>query len=250
MAYVYKIHFRDSERIYIGSALDFKKRKGSHLSTLRNNKHRNIHLQRAYDKYGEDKMFFEIIEEGIDPEQLIAIEQSWIDNYSFEMLYNICPTAGNTYGREHTEDSKKLISENHADVSGENNPMFGTKGEKSPNYGKKRSEETRRKMSEALRGKESWCKGKKRPKHSERMTGEDNPFYGKEHSDETKEKLRKAQRERLLSKGGKKLSITIVREMRTRYNEEKITITALAKEYGISRNYATQILKGECWNDD
>jgi len=30
--------------------------------------------------------------------------------------------------RKHKEESKKLISENHVDVSGENNPMFKTKG--------------------------------------------------------------------------------------------------------------------------
>jgi len=250
MAYIYTIHFENRERLYIGSALDFHKRKSVHLSTLRNSKHRNTHLQRAFDKHGEEKMVIQIVQEGIEPEELIATEQRWIDKYDFKMLYNICPTAGNTYGRKHTEESRKRISENHADVSGENNPMFGTKGEKSPNHGKKRSEETKRKISEALKGRETWSKGKKRPKHSERMTGEGNSFYGKEHSAETKAKIREARRERLRSRGGKKLTYAIVKEMRMRYNEGNITVTALAKEYGLSRGHTTNILKGVCWNDE
>lgn len=40
------------------------------------------------------------------------------------------------YGKKHTEESRKKISENHADFSGENHPM----------YGKRHSEETREKM--------------------------------------------------------------------------------------------------------
>lgn len=44
-------------------------------------------------------------------------------------------------GRPRSEKTKKLVSENHADVSGDRNPM----------YGKKHSEETRRKISEAAK---------------------------------------------------------------------------------------------------
>ena len=78
-----------------------------------------------------------------------------------------------------TEETKKKMSDNHADFSGEKHPMFGkhhseeTKkkmsesrtGEKNPNFGKHFSEETRKKMSES-------------------RTGEKNPNFGKHFSDE------------------------------------------------------------------
>lgn len=40
-------------------------------------------------------------------------------------------------GRKHTEEGKKNISKNHADVSGEKNSQYGMTGEKSTLYGKK-----------------------------------------------------------------------------------------------------------------
>jgi hypothetical protein len=68
-------------------------------------------------------------------------------------------------GKLVSEDTKKRISENHACVSGENNPMYKKRhkiesiekmklnrrtqfGETNPFYGKKHSEETKRKISE------------------------------------------------------------------------------------------------------
>lgn len=46
-------------------------------------------------------------------------------------------------GRTMSEEVRKRMSENHADVSGENNPM----------YGRKHTEEERKKMSESIKGK-------------------------------------------------------------------------------------------------
>ena len=49
--------------------------------------------------------------------------------------------------------TKKKYSENHREQTGESNPMYGRTGEKSPRYGKQHTEETKRKMSEAKKGK-------------------------------------------------------------------------------------------------
>ena len=67
------------------------------------------------------------------------------------------------YGKKHSEETRKKMREHHADVSGENHPM----------YGKKHSEETRKKMRE----------------HHADVSGENNPFYGKKHSEETRKKM-------------------------------------------------------------
>ncbi len=54
----------------------------------------------------------------------------------------------NTYKR--TEATKKKMS---IAQTGKNGPMFGRTGEKHPNYGKHLSEETKKKISESLKGK-------------------------------------------------------------------------------------------------
>lgn len=71
------------------------------------------------------------------------------------------------YGKKHTEETKKLISEMASKRVGENNSF----------YGKTHSEESRKRISEGRKGK---------------CVGEENPFYGKTHTEETKEKMRKA----------------------------------------------------------
>ena len=53
-------------------------------------------------------------------------------------------------GRKHTEEHKRKISEA---TKGKNNPNYGKFGEKHPYYGKKRSEEHKRKISDAMKGK-------------------------------------------------------------------------------------------------
>ena len=59
-------------------------------------------------------------------------------------------------GKTLSEETKRKISENHRDVSGENNPNYGLH-EEHPFYGKQHSEETKEKQSKARIGK--YCKG-------------------------------------------------------------------------------------------
>ena len=65
---------------YIGSTLNFRIRLRRHYYTLRNNKHHNIHLQHAYNKYGINCFVFKILEtcEPIQ-ETLMIIEQKYLD---------------------------------------------------------------------------------------------------------------------------------------------------------------------------
>ena len=229
---IYKIEIEGCDRFYIGSAVRFGKRKAHHLSQLRSNNHRNIHLQRIYNKFGEDKLSFSIIEQTDSSETLLEAEQKWIDSYDFSLLINICPTAGNTLGRFHSEETKNKISENHHDVSGKNNPMFGKRGKLSPNYGKKHTEETKEKISKAHKGKVGSWRDKK------------------EHDEETKKRISESRRQHLRQRGGKKLTIEVAREIRARYNTGEHTVTALAKEYGLSRTYCGKLIKGVYWDED
>lgn len=78
--------------------------------------------------------------------------------------------------------------------SGENHPLYGKTGEQSPNYGKKRTNETKRKMAEAQRGNKYSLESRKKMSEAKKgkYLGKDNHMYGKHLSEETKEKLSKS----------------------------------------------------------
>ena len=119
---IYKITNLATNKSYIGSAVDTNYRRQSHFSNLKCNKHCNIHLQRAYDKYGLENFKFEIIE--LCPvEKLIEREQYYFDTLFFaqeyirgedtrfnHMSYNIEPSAGNSLGRKATQETKDKMS--------------------------------------------------------------------------------------------------------------------------------------------
>jgi len=59
---IYKITCTSNEKSYIGSSLDIINRWSKHRSYLRKRKHHCSHLQRTWDKYGEDSFTWEIVE--------------------------------------------------------------------------------------------------------------------------------------------------------------------------------------------
>ena len=73
-------------------------------------------------------------------------------------------------GKHLSDESKEKL---RLQRIGDKNPMYGKLGEKAPNYGKRMSEESRKKLSEA-------------------NIGENHPMYGKNHSEETKRKMSEA----------------------------------------------------------
>ena len=94
-------------------------------------------------------------------------------------------------GKKHTEETRKKLSD--------------AAKRRKPRLGAVLSEETKRKISESRKGKKhsEETKEKMRTAHITIGTkppvlyGTENPFYGRKHTDETKEKISKAQKERL-----------------------------------------------------
>lgn len=190
---VYKITCLSTNRIYIGSSIMCLKRKSEHFRDLRNNKHHCTRLQRAYNKHGKLNLVFEVIEY-CNYDEIIQREQYYLNTLLFAQEYidskgedrrfvrlgmNIKPVAGSSLGhkwskesrlritgRKRSEDTKAKISKA---FKGENHPLFGTK----------LSEE--RKMNHSLFMKGRYVKDK-------------NPFYGKRHSEESKMLLRLARK--------------------------------------------------------
>lgn len=121
MGSIYQITNKVNNKRYIGSAKNFLNRKNKHLYELRKNNHKNIYLQNSYNKYGEDKFEFKIIED-VELENLIIREQWWLDNLKPE--YNICKIAGSSLGVKRREETKLKCSLAHI---GEKHPEWRNK---------------------------------------------------------------------------------------------------------------------------
>jgi len=104
---VYCIENIENNKKYIGSSKHVYKRRNSHFNELKRGKHKNIKLQRSYDKHGRDKFVFYIIEV-IDSEiKLIEREQFYIDKIKPE--YNINLIANSSLGVKRSDETKEKV---------------------------------------------------------------------------------------------------------------------------------------------
>ncbi len=179
---IYRIRNIVDNKFYIGSAKNFYKRWIVHKSLLRRNKQLNKHFQFSWNKYGEENFIFEILESYENPtqEELIDWEQWYLDNTNCcndKYGYNLCKKADTTYGRVCSEETKRKIS-------------IATKGKKGYWKGKHMPEETKSKLSKSKIGKKVWYKGI--PFSKEAKENMSKSHKGSFASEETKEKMRKA----------------------------------------------------------
>lgn len=79
MMCIYAITNIKNGKRYIGSTIDFYRRKAEHLKWLKGNYHHSIVLQRAFNKYGLECFEFSIIEIVENCNDLIHIEQKYIN---------------------------------------------------------------------------------------------------------------------------------------------------------------------------
>ena len=98
---VYLIYNLVSGKVYIGSAArSLRYRCRFHRWDLRRGLHWNTHLQRAWDKYGEESFVFRVLEM-CEPDQCVKREQFWLDQLKAvdrRFGYNKSPTAGSSRG--------------------------------------------------------------------------------------------------------------------------------------------------------
>ena len=108
---VYVLRNIETNKCYIGSTImTFKKRMEHHLWNLRENKHKNQHLQNAWNKYGEGSFVFSILE--LCPVELLNQQEVyWISYYnSMENGYNLCEGGNGIRGYKHTQkEIEKMI---------------------------------------------------------------------------------------------------------------------------------------------
>lgn len=168
---------------------------------------RGFLLTEAIKKYGEQKFSIELIEVVESAERAYELEIFYIKEYNTKAPngYNLTDGGDGIFGWNITDEYREQCSFRTKDLH---------KNKKVGMYGKKHTNETRKKMSESSKGNQNCLgrvlseetkfkisesnKGKKhtdetRKKISENhhnVSGEKNPMYGKKHSPETIEKIR------------------------------------------------------------
>ncbi len=110
---IYKIENKINGKVYIGQSIDIKTRWYNHQKELNRNKHHNKHLQNAWNKYGENKFIFSIIEEcavgDIDKREIF-----WIDYYkatNCDYGYNVTLGGQGIRGYSWSEADKQRLSD-------------------------------------------------------------------------------------------------------------------------------------------
>lgn len=156
---IYKIESKlFPDRIYIGSAFNIMKRWRIHKQDLNNNKHHSVKLQNHYNKYGKDDLEFKVLY-FCQRDELINAEQFFIDKC--QPHFNICKIAGSNAGIKH---SKETVEKNRQSKLGKKlGPASEERKQKLRewNLGRKMSDEAKKHMSEARKGKSPWNKGTK-----------------------------------------------------------------------------------------
>lgn len=89
---IYRIVNFINGKSYIGQTNRPKIRKAEHFVRLEKNKHWNNHLQHAFNEYGAEFFYFEVLEGNISSSEVDQREIYWIEEISKDHeLYNIAP---------------------------------------------------------------------------------------------------------------------------------------------------------------
>lgn len=142
-----------SGKQYVGSAKSMRHRWSAHCSALRRGDHHSPQLQRAFNKYGEDSLRFEVLLV-CAPEHLTMYEQAAID--AMGPAYNVLRHARSPLGVKRSEQTKEKIA---ASKRGKSRPAHVIEALRKANFGKVLSAEHRAKISAFHRGR------KKAPEH-------------------------------------------------------------------------------------
>ena len=168
---IYKIENLINHKVYIGQTVDYTRRVYLHTHYLMNNRHINTHLQNAWNKYGSDNFKFELICDFTNEfEQYDRVTQDKVLNEAEVFWIKQFKATDENFGYNLSE-------------GGDGATLFG---ERNGSYGKKKSVETRNKISATIN---------KNGSHS----GSKNGRYGKEVSSETRTKISLANKGRVQS---------------------------------------------------
>ena len=209
---IYHILSKETDRQYVGSSINLRRRKKEHFEELSKGTHYNSFLQRHVNKYGADDLKFGIIE--LCPrDNLIEREQYYID--SIQPDFNLYPTAYSRLGAITSEETKKKLSEAH-------------KGQIPWMTGRKHTEESKQKMSEAHKGQIVWNKGISMSEEQKKKMSAA-ALTGRKHTEESKQKISAAVKGQVPWNKG--MTAKRMAEYRKRQNETNLQTTRSSRRY-------------------
>lgn len=143
------------KKVYIGQSVDIFRRFSFYK---RLHGRRQLKLFNSFKKYGVEKHKFEVLHQ-CEPEQLNDLEVYYIELFQcFSGKYGLNLKSGGTIHYKFSEESKRKISE-----ALKGNTIW---------KGKTHSEETKQKMSEAKKGEKCYMYGKPKSKEHKRKISE------------------------------------------------------------------------------
>lgn len=153
--YIYKIENLINGKVYIGQTIqDPKKREQAHLRDLRRKKHRNIHLQNSFNKHGESNFKFTVLNYATAKEVIDRLEDDYIQYYGClnnSKGYNLM--SGGSHGSPSIETRKKMSEAHKGKKLSDETKYKVSKNNARHWLGKKRPLETCKKFSEAHKDK-------------------------------------------------------------------------------------------------
>lgn len=181
MRCIYKIINVVNNKFYVGSAVNYEKRKARHLWRLRRGDHANKHLQAAWRTYGEAAFVFVVVQEVTADADLLAAENIWLRAHVGQgYCYNIAtdataPTRG-WFGEKNPMWGKTFTQTDDAKarIGAASKARVQSVEEKAKRRetmrGKPQSAEIRAKISATLSGEGNFWYGKKRPDHGAKVS--------------------------------------------------------------------------------
>lgn len=226
---IYRITNLTNGKSYIGkTGMNFGDRWDCHRAQLNKGYHHNQHLQRAWNKYGEESFEFAVIECVSDPNTLDDLEIQYIKIYKEKDLsYNILDggDGGFRLGQHLSEETKRKIGEkNRINMAG-----------------RKLSEETRQKMSESQKKRYAAWTDAERQEYGKRSSER---ASGYKWSADAKANFSKTQRTK---PNGATLTIEEVHKIRYLYEKENKTFSEISKALNIPRSNVYMIATYRRW---
>ena len=141
---IYCIKNLKNGKVYVGSSKNIEHRRTEHFNSLLKGNHHCSHLQKSYNKYGLKYFIFCVVEYVEGKSRLEQQELRWFFYYNVSnhsKCYNTCFYVGSPRGIEHSEETKRKLS--------------------AARKGKKFTEEHKKHLSESLKGK-AWTESHKK----------------------------------------------------------------------------------------
>lgn len=131
---VYQIRNKTNGKLYIGQTSRFNRRAKQHENDLKRGEHRNKRLQNSWNLHGSESFEFEVLHVVVDKEQRNAVEQELLTKHFGDDCYNLRSdvTEPPSTWSHNPEETRRKMSE--------------------AKKGRTHSEETKRKMSEWQKG--------------------------------------------------------------------------------------------------